>query len=60
MRLERKVNLGGFQSMAFASSEHNTMQECAQDLVNQMKPLATIYPTVKQAMDEMMTAYGAV
>lgn len=58
MRLERKVNLGGFQSMAFASSEHATLQECARDLVAQMQPMASIYPTVKVALDETRKAYG--
>ncbi len=57
MRLERKVNIGGFQSMAFATSEHITIQECARDLVAQMLPMSTIYPTIRVALDEIKKAY---
>ena len=58
MRLERKVNIGGFQSMAFASSEHSSVQECARDLVAQMLPMGAVYPTIKVATDEIKKAYG--
>ncbi len=57
MRLERKVNIGGFQSMAFASDDRHTIQECARDLVAQMAPMSTVYPTIAQAMNEIKTAY---
>lgn len=57
MRLERKVNIGGFQSMAFASSEHITVTECARDLLEQMIPMAAVYPTIKAALDEIRKAY---
>jgi len=58
MRLERKVNIGGFQSMAFASSDHNTVQECARDLVAQMQPMASVYPTIGSALSEIKKAYA--
>ncbi len=58
MRLERKVNLGGYQSMNFASSEHPTAQDCARDLIAQMNPMTTIYPTVRGAVAELQKAYG--
>ena len=58
MKLERKVNLGGFQSMAFTSSEHETIQECARDLIAQMQPMTMMYPTVRGAMAELQKAYN--
>lgn len=58
MKLERKVNLGGFQSMAFSSSEHGSVQECARDLIAQMNPMATIYPTVRGVVAELQKAYN--
>lgn len=58
MILHRRVNLGGYQSMEFVSSEHPTVQECARDLVTQMLPLNTIYPTVRAAADEIRKAYN--
>ncbi len=58
MRLERKVNLGGFQSMAFQSSEHSSVQECARDLIQQMNPMSTVYPTVRGAIAELQKAYN--
>jgi len=58
MRLERKVNIGGFQSMAFASSDHATVSECARDLVAQMLPMSVVYPTIAVAADEIRKAYG--
>lgn len=57
MRIERKINIGGYQSMAFASSEHETIQDCARDLIAQMIPMATVYPTIKVAADEIRKAY---
>lgn len=58
MRLERKVNLGGYQSMNFASSEHPTAQECARDLIAQMNPMSTMYPTVRGVVAELQKAYN--
>lgn len=58
MMLERKVNLGGYQSMAFQSSEHGTIQECVRDLIAQMQPMATVYPTVRGAVAELQKAYN--
>lgn len=58
MKLERKVNLGGYQSMAFTSSEHPTPQECARDLIAQMQPMSTMYPTVRGVMAELQKAYN--
>jgi len=57
MRLERKVNIGGFQSMAFASDDRHTIQECARDLIAQMQPMSAVYPTIAVAMKEIKTAY---
>lgn len=57
MRLERKVNIGGYQSMAFASDDRKTIQECALDLLAQMQPMSVYYPTIKQAADEIRKAY---
>ncbi len=58
MKLERKVNLGGYQSMAFTSSEHMTVQECARDLIAQMQPMTTTYPTVRGVVAEIQKAYN--
>jgi hypothetical protein len=58
MKLERKVNLGGFQSMAFQSSEHGSVQECARDLIAQMNPMSAIYPTVRGVVEELRKAYN--
>ena len=58
MKLERKVNLGGYQSMAFTSSEHPTVQECARDLISQMTPMSTMYPTVRGVVAELQKAYN--
>jgi hypothetical protein len=58
MRLERKVNLGGYQSMSFASSEHTTAQECARDLIAQMQPMSQMYPTVRGVIAELQRAYN--
>lgn len=58
MKLERKVNLGGYQSMAFTSSEHDTVQECARDLISQMNPMSTMYPTVRRTITELQRAYN--
>lgn len=60
MKLERKVNLGGYQSMNFASSEHGTAQDCARDLIQQMTPMAPMYPTVRAVISEMQKAYNVV
>jgi hypothetical protein len=57
MRLERKVNLGGYQSMNFASSEHITAPECARDLIGQMRPMSEMYPTVRGVIAELEKAY---
>lgn len=58
MKLEKKVNLGGFNSMGFQSSEHNTPQECARDLVTQMQAMVKAYPILQQHIDQMKAAYG--
>ena len=58
MKLERKVNLGGYQSMAFTSSEHPTVQECARDLIAQMLPMTQSYPTVRGVVEELRKAYS--
>lgn len=58
MKFERKVNLGGFQSMAFSSSEHGSVQECARDLIQQMTPMTTMYPTVRGVVEELRKAYN--
>ncbi len=58
MKLERKVNLGGYQSMAFTSSEYATVQECARDLIAQMQPMTTMYPTVRGVVAELQKAYN--
>jgi hypothetical protein len=58
MKLERKVNLGGYQSMAFTSSEHPSVQECARDLIAQMNPMITMYPTVRGVVAELQKAYN--
>ncbi len=57
MRLARRVNLGGFQSMEFASNERTAISEAAQDLVDQMVPLVQAYPILKQVIAEIRTAY---
>ena len=44
--------------MAFASSEHSSVQECARDLILQMQPMGAVYPTIKVAVDEIKKAYG--
>ncbi len=58
MHLERKLNLGGFQSMTFASSDHMTVQECARDLIAQMQPMVNSYPVIKGAIAELQKAYN--
>jgi hypothetical protein len=58
MKLERKVNLGGYQSMQFSSSEHATVQECARDLISQMNPMSVMYPTVRGVVAELQKAYN--
>lgn len=58
MILHRRVNLGGYQSMEFVSSEHATVQECARDLIAQMNPMSTMYPTVRGAVAEIQKAYN--
>jgi hypothetical protein len=57
MQIERKVNLGGFQTMAFRSSEQSTVQACARDLIAQMQPMATAYPALAQVIKEIKDAY---
>ncbi len=58
MHLERTVNLGGFQSMKFASSDHASVQECARDLIAQMQPMSAMYPTVRGVIAELQKAYN--
>ena len=58
MRLERKLNLGGYQSMTFVSNDHMTVQECARDLIGQMQPLTNSYPVIKGAIEELRKAYN--
>lgn len=58
MKLARTVNLGGYQSQKFESSEHPTVKECAQDLIEQMQPMSGAYPTVRGVMAEIQKMYG--
>jgi hypothetical protein len=58
MKLAVVVSTGQFGSFKFESSEHETIRDCAVDLVNQMRPIAVSYPTVKAKMDEVSRAYG--
>ena len=58
MKLTRKVNLGGFQTMDFESSERTTPQECARDLVAQMMPLAASSAPIKATVEEIKKAYN--
>lgn len=58
MILHRRVNLGGYQSMEFVSSEHVTVQECARDLIAQMQPMSGAYPTVRGVVAEIQKAYN--
>ncbi len=58
MNLGRKINLGGYQSMEFHSSDHSTVQECARDLIAQMQPMSTVYPTVRGVIEELKKAYN--
>lgn len=44
--------------MAFTSSDHNTIQECARDLIAQMNPMSTMYPTVRGVVAELQKAYN--
>lgn len=57
MKLAATVNVGAYQSMKFESSDHNTNQECAKDLIGQMQPMAQFYPTLKVKIDEIRKAY---
>jgi len=57
MKLTRRVNLGGYQSMEFASNERTAISEAAQDLVDQMTPLVPAYPVLKQMIAEIRMAY---
>lgn len=58
MKLGVTVNLGGFQSMKFESSEHITNQECARDLIAQMQPMSQMYPTIRGKIEELRKAYN--
>jgi hypothetical protein len=58
MMLHRRVNLGGYQSMEFVSSEHTTVQECARDLITQMNPMSGSYPTVRGVISELQKFYN--
>lgn len=58
MKLGATVNLGGFQSMKFESSERPTTQECARDLIAQMLPMSTMYPTIRGKVEELRKAYN--
>ncbi len=58
MKLERKVNLGGFNSMGFQSSDRATPQECARDLIAQMQAMVKAYPILQRYIDETKAAYG--
>jgi len=58
MKLGVTVNLGGFQSMKFESSERETIRDCAADLVNQMAPLVSSYGSIKAKVEELRRAYG--
>jgi len=44
--------------MAFTSSEHVTVQECARDLIQQMNPMSTIYPTIRGVIAELQKGYN--
>lgn len=58
MKIARTVNLGGYQSQKFESSEHDKMNDCVKDLLDQMAPLAAMYPTVGGVMSELKRAYN--
>ena len=58
MKLEKKVNLGGYNSMGFQSSEHPTPQECARDLIQQMEAMSSVYPILKTHIMQLKGAYN--
>lgn len=58
MKLARTVNLGGYQSQKFESSEHDTLSDCVKDLIAQMQPIAPMYPTVNGVINELKRAYN--
>lgn len=58
MKLEKKINLGGFNSMGFQSSDRSTPQECARDLVTQMTAMVKAYPILQQHITELKAAYA--
>lgn len=58
MKLGVTVNLGGYQSMKYESSEHPNNQDCVRDLIVQMQPMAAAYPTVRAKIDEMKKMYN--
>lgn len=58
MRQTIKVNLGGFQTHDFESSERSTPQEIARDLVSQMQPLAASSVPIRAKMEELKKAYN--
>lgn len=58
MKLGRTVNLGGFQSIKFESSEHANLQECARDLLAQMTPMAGIHTILNGVIAEIRKAYN--
>lgn len=58
MKLARTVNLGGYQSQKFESSEHETIKECVKDLLDQMTPISSMYPTVTGVISELKRAYN--
>lgn len=58
MKLARKVNLGGFQTMDFESGEKSTAQECARDLIAMMQPLAASSVPIAATVAEIKKAYS--
>lgn len=58
MKLGMTVNVGGFNSMKFESSEHPALRECARDLIDQMQPLIKDYPILLQKIGQLKVAYG--
>lgn len=58
MKIGMTVGVGGMQFHRFDSSEHDTVQECAKDLIAQMQPLSLAYPSLVQRIAEIKTAYG--
>jgi hypothetical protein len=57
MKIGMTVNVGGYNSMKFESSEQATKQDCARDLIAQMEPIAKAYPVLVGKIQEIRSAY---